>query len=344
MNRMKRNWIRKHVPMAIKMVALACSLVVLVTASVTLLVPLREVSPMKQQTQGEGDYHYPEVVEVGTNDVSVSVEVPVSDTNSPDVFLMKADNGQVISENHGNERIYPASMTKIMTAILSIEETPNFQKKIRIPAEMFDVLYAENASRAGFEPGEAVTVEDLIYGVLLPSGAECCLTLANEIAGSEEEFVTLMNHKAQEIGMQNTHFSNSIGLHDENHYSTAADMAMLLRYALRSDTFRDVFTSNQYTTSPSNLHPKGLTFNSTLFRYLEDKTVTGGQLLGGKTGYTQEAGQCLASLADIEGEEYILVTAGAPGDQMTEQLHIDDAIKIFDRLGGELEEWSKERS
>jgi D-alanyl-D-alanine carboxypeptidase (penicillin-binding protein 5/6) len=235
-------------------------------------------------------------------------------------------------------------MTKIMTALIAIEEMPNFQKKIRIPGEMFDVLYAENASRAGFEPGEAVTVEDLIYGVLLPSGAECCLTLANEIAGSEQEFVNLMNKKAREIGMENTQFRNSIGLHDESHYSTASDMAKLLRYALKSSTFRNVFTSNQYTTSPSNFHPKGLTFNSTLFRYLENATVTGGQLLGGKTGYTQEAGQCLASLADIEGEEYILVTAGAPGDQMTEQLHIDDAIKIFDRLGEELEEWGKERS
>jgi len=328
----RKNKIKQRITTAMTSIAVVVGVLLLTLMCIQLIVPrLGHAEDNVTNSKAQS------AVEAGTNDVQEKqINITISDINSPDALLMKAGSGEVISENHGNERIYPASMTKIMTAILAIEKVPDLQKKIEIRTEMFDSLYAENASRAGFEPGESATAEDLIYGVLLPSGAECCLTLANEITGSEEAFVDLMNAKAQKIGMENTHFCNSTGLHDENHYSTAADMATLLRYALKSEMFRSVFTSSRHTTAASNLHPEGFTFNSTLFKYLDDTTVTGGQLLGGKTGYTQEAGQCLASLATIDGEEYILVTAGAPGDAMTEQLHIDDAIKIFDRLGKEL--------
>lgn len=328
----RKNKIKQRITTAMTSIAVVVGVLLLTLMCIQLIVPR-----LGHAEDNMTDSKAQSAVEAGTNDVQEKqINITISDINSPDALLMKAGSGEVISENHGNERIYPASMTKIMTAILAIEKVPDLQKKIEIRSEMFDSLYVQNASRAGFEPGESATAEDLIYGVLLPSGAECCLTLANEITGSEESFVDLMNEKAQKIGMENTHFCNSTGLHDENHYSTAADMATLLRYALKSEMFRSVFTSSRHTTAASNIHPEGFTFNSTLFKYLDDTTVTGGQLLGGKTGYTQEAGQCLASLATIDGEEYILVTAGAPGDTMTEQLHIDDAIKIFDRLGEEL--------
>lgn len=329
----RNNRIKKRIATAMTSMAIVLAVLLFTVVCLELIIPRIGHAGSKNPTNSEVE----NTVETGTSEVnSRQIDITINDINSPDALLMKADSGEVISENRGNERIYPASMTKIMTAVLAIEKTPDLQKEIEIPVEMFDSLYAENASRAGFEPGESATAEDLIYGVMLPSGAECCLSLANEIAGSEEAFVDLMNAKAQAIGMENTHFCNSTGLHEENHYTTAADMATLLRYALKSAMFRNVFTSSQHTTAATDLHPEGFTFDSTLFKYLEDATVTGGQVIGGKTGYTQEAGQCLASLATIGGEEYILVTAGASGDHMTEQLHIDDAIKVFDRLGEEL--------
>ena len=187
----------------------------------------------------------------------------------------------------------------------------------------------------GFAPEEAVGL-DLLYGVLLPSGAECCLTFADRIAGSEEDFVDMMNEKAKELGMEHTHFTNSTGLQDEDHYSTVRDISVLLRYALAGDTFRQVFTSSSYSTNPSACHPEGFTFYSTMFQEMNSAAVTDGEILGGKTGYTKEAGLCLASLAVIGQKEYILITAHARGDHETRQYHVEDAVKVYTQLGKQL--------
>ena len=179
---------------------------------------------------------------------------------------------------------------------------------------------------------ETVRAEELLYGALLPSGAECCLALADTISGSEEAFVELMNKKAAKIGMVNTHFKDTTGLHDPEHYSTVYDMAVLLKYCIRNKTFRKIIESPWRYTGATNYHPDGITFYSTLFRNLPDPYVTGGRILGGKTGYTDAAGLCLASYAEIGGREYILVTAGAPGGS-GEPLHVQDAVTIYSRLG-----------
>ena len=197
---------------------------------------------------------------------------------------------------------------------------------------MFAGLYEQDATQAGFQPGETVRAIDLIYGVLLPSGAECCIALADHISGSEEAFVELMNEKAAKIGMKNTHFCDSTGLHNPEHYSTVLDMAVLLKYALKNDTFREVIEAPRHSTGVTNIHPDGITYYSTMFKSLPSTAVTGGEIKGGKTGYTSEAGLCLASFAEIEGREYILVTAGAPGEAGTAR-HVQDAEEIYNRLG-----------
>lgn len=175
-------------------------------------------------------------------------------------------------------------------------------------------------------------VRDLVYGVMLPSGAECCLALADEASGSEEAFVEKMNKKAKSIGMKDTHFMDCTGLHDPEHYSTAYDIALLLKYALHNDTFREVAESHFHSTPATNVHPDGITYYSTMFKNMSDTSVTGGEILGGKTGYTSEAGHCLASFAQIYDREYILVTAGAAADA-TGVPHILDAKTIYNRLG-----------
>lgn len=259
-------------------------------------------------------------------------ELDVTGVNSSNVVLMDVKSGAVIGDLNGKEQIYPASMTKIMTAIVALEAFSDLDHEITLSENIFYALDGQDATQAGFQPGESVRVRDLVYGVMLPSGAECCLALADEVSGSEEAFVAKMNQKAKSIGMKNTNFMNSTGLHDSEHYSTAYDMALLLKYALHNDAFRDVIESHFHSTPATNVHPDGITYYSTMFKNMSDTSVTGGEILGGKTGYTSEAGHCLASFAQIYDREYILVTAGAAADA-TGVPHILDAKTIYNRLG-----------
>lgn len=174
---------------------------------------------------------------------SLSFNLAKEDLYSANAILVRAKTGEVLLDKGSTEQIYPASMTKIMTAIVILEKIPDLQVSVRLSEEMFDELYRQEASMAGFLPGETVTARDLLYGVLLPSGAECCTGLADYVAGSEEAFAELMNQKAAELGMTGTHFVNASGLHDPDHYTTAADIEKLLEYALQNDTFREIASS-----------------------------------------------------------------------------------------------------
>lgn len=245
------------------------------------------------------------------------------------VLLVRLKDGQVVFEKNSQERMYPASLTKIMTAFVVLDSYSDLDMLMTVPAEIFDRLYAENASVAGFSPYEEVTVRDLLYGVMLPSGADASLTLAMNIAGSEEAFVEKMNQMAAKLGMTSTNFTNVCGLHDDNLYTTAQDMAVLLEIALNNSTFREIFTTATYTTAPTNINAEGIVFFSTMFAKMETNVFDGGQITGGKTGYTPEAGLCLASVAQVNGEEYILITCGAEGNHYTEQFNITDAINIY---------------
>ena len=259
-------------------------------------------------------------------------ELDVSGVNSSNVVLMDVKSGKVIGEMKGEERIYPASMTKIMTAIVALEAFSDLDREITLSEDIFYALDGQDATQAGFQPGESVRIRDLVYGVILPSGAECCLALADEVSGSEAAFVEKMNVKAKSIGLKNTHFMDCTGLHDPEHYSTVYDIALLLKYALHNDTFRDVIESHFHSTPGTNVHPDGITYYSTMFKNMSDTSVVGGEILGGKTGYTSEAGHCLASFAQIYDREYILVTAGAAADA-TGIPHIQDAKTLYNRLG-----------
>ncbi len=184
---------------------------------------------------------------------------------------------------------------------------------------------------AGFLRDEDVPVRELLYGTLLSSGAEATQALAIEVAGSEKKFVKLMNLEAEKLGMTKTKFKNATGLHQRNHNSTVNDMAHLLKLALKNETFYEVFTSKERFYS-GGYHPEGLYLASTLFSHLPATPAISGEINGGKTGYTEEAGQCLASLATINGHRYLLVTAGASGTPLTEARHIEDALTVYGRL------------
>ena len=273
----------------------------------------------------------------GESMFSSSDEIPEGNINlntlySPYAVLVDMESGNVLAEQNSTERMYPASLTKIMTALIAIEETEDMEQTTTLPSDIFPSLYEENASLAGFQPGETVTWKDLLYGVMLPSGAECCLTFARQIAGSEGAFVDLMNKKAEELGMNDTHFANATGLQDKKHYSTVRDIAVLLRYALENETFRQVFTARRYSVPPTAYHSEGFTFYNTMFQAMDNAGISDDDILGGKTGYTEKAGLCLASLAEINDREYILVTAKADGSHYTEPYHVMDAENVYGQI------------
>ena len=265
--------------------------------------------------------------------------VPVITTEeliSVNAYMIRPEDQKVLFDEAGDTHIYPASMTKMMTAILAIENL-DMSAPHTIVSNEVDQAYMSDATMAGFAVGETVPMEDLLYGVLLPSGAECCYALASEVVGQEWDyeapFAEMMNEKAKEIGMTNTHFSNCTGLQSEDHWSTCQDMAKLLEYGLKNELFRKVISAHTYTTSSTPYHENGINLMSTLFASTGNSILENGtSIMGGKTGYTDEAGHCLASYASTENEtEYILVTAGAYSD-VYDYTNIADAKYIYGQL------------
>lgn len=256
----------------------------------------------------------------------------ISSLYSPYAILVEQNSGRILYQKNAYTRAYPASLTKMMTAFISINRLHNLQEKITLPDSLFEHLQDSDASMAGFKPGERVRLIDLLYGTMLPSGADAANGLARAVAGSEPAFVRLMNAEANKIGMTHTHFTNCTGLQNNDHYSTASDLALLMRHALRSATFRKLITASQYKVEPTNAHPQGLLLQSTLNVDARTFGLNRNCILGGKTGYTEEAGLCLASIARIRGRDYILVTLDASGSRQTAPRDIEDAIHVYESI------------
>lgn len=273
----------------------------------------------------------------GSGGKAPQVSVDLEMLDSPHAALIDVQTGTVIGSKSGDTVIYPASMTKIMTVLIAIESIRDLDQTVTMSYDYYETLYQRDASRAGFEPGEEAKLRDLLYGALLPSGAECCMELAIQSSGSEDAFVDLMNEKVSKLGLTQTHFANCTGLHAEDQVTTPMEMAKILRAALENKTFYDVFTTKSYTVGATDVHPDGFTFQSSMFKNMNNSTVIGGEILGGKTGYTDEAGYCLASMAGVGGCEYILVTAGWAADPRTDLYHINDAFLAYNALGRALE-------
>ncbi len=269
----------------------------------------------------------------GKADNSFLVQQLGRELSSTNAILIDLASEEVIAEKLPDEKVYPASMTKVMTAVVVLEHFADLTVQIEMPADMYTYLREQNASVAGFLPGEKVQIIDLLYGVLLPSGADACLSLARAVSGSEAEFAKDMTEKAKELGAVNTNFVNSTGLHDDNHYTTVRDMAKIVRYALENDAFRTVFTAEYHTTAPTNKHSNGLEMNSTVFSAIRRTGLDNNYILGGKTGYTGEACLCLASLGKKGGREYILVTVGAGTSTSSKGTHhVKDALYVFNNV------------
>jgi D-alanyl-D-alanine carboxypeptidase (penicillin-binding protein 5/6) len=245
-------------------------------------------------------------------------------------ILANSDTGVVLLKKNADIRIYPASLTKIMTVLMALERRNELPESIVLDPALFMPLYDAGSTMAGFLPGEEVGTVDLIYGALLQSGGECSAALARAIAGSEENFAVMMNARAREFGMFDTHFTNSTGLHDPEHYSTARDMAKLLIFALENEDFEEAFRTARYDVAPSNLRRSSMTLKGNMFARIRTVEFKGGRILGGKTGWTEEAGQCLASLAEKNGNRYIFVSVGNGVEPNGASYNFEDALNVYE--------------
>ena len=246
-------------------------------------------------------------------------------------LLVDVDNNTILAGSNYDKKIYPASLTKVMTLIVAMENAPEEEVKYKFTNKVLTPLKDDNAQRVGFESGETVTFDDLVYGTILISGADATVGLANVIAGSEDEFVKLMNKKAEELGLEGTHFTNASGLHNEEHYSTLKDMAVIMEYALSQEKCRRVLTTSTYTTSKTEYHPDGIEMYSIVSTrmqgYWVDCDRDGGKdadVLGGKTGFTDEAGYAIELIVSYNNHTYLCVTTKS-SEEMTA---LEDNIAI----------------
>ena len=229
------------------------------------------------------------------------------------LLLQSLDDGSVIFSRGETRRTAPASITKIMTAILALEHCTDFDEIVETPAYCLELLYGTNSSNAGIRIGEKLTVEQLLYCLLLNSANEAALVLADWVAGSQEAFVEMMNAKARELGCEDTHYTNAHGLDDEEHYTTAADIAKIASYALGKEfkgaaMFEKIIATVTCELPANNKHDAARTLlntNRMLNKYYPDYYSP--YVTGVKTGSTPAAGDCVVARASRGGYNYLCV-------------------------------------
>ena len=210
-----------------------------------------------------------------------------------------------------------ASLTKMMTTLVAIEEIDNLDKIVTIKERDFEGTVGY--SKAGFKVGDKVTYRDLLYGIILPSGADAVNAVVNNTLGYDK-FIKKMNETAKKIGMNDTSYANPVGKDDENNYSTSSDLAKLLKYALKNETFKTIFTTKSYKTS------NGINLESTVNSY--KNILNTDEIKGAKSGFTKDAGRCLASITTLNNVDYLLVVINSSTTNPYNA--VKDTITIYD--------------
>lgn len=247
------------------------------------------------------------------------------ETLSPGVILMEESTGTILYEKNMDEAHYPASITKIMTTLLALENG-NLSDMVTFSDDAINNTEGSGIAR---DYGEQMTLEQCLYGVMLESANECAYAVAEHVGGTVENFVDMMNAKAKELGCTNTHFANPHGLQDENHYTTAHDMALIAQAAYQNETFRIIIGTKMYTIPPTNKHAEETvlrnhhdmlcTYHNANRKYLYPYCV------GGKTGYTATANSTLVTYAEKDGMTLICVVM----DTQSPNQFID-TVNLFD--------------
>lgn len=238
--------------------------------------------------------------------------------DSPSAIVFNRNTGKILYEKNAHEKKYPASTTKIMTAILTLENC-NLDDKATVSTQA-TILPAGYIS-ANLKPGEVLTIDELLHLLLIISSNDAANVLAEHIAGSVNNFANMMNNKAKEIGCLNTHFVNANGAHNINHYSTAYDLCLIANYAMNNDVFRQLVSTSSYTVPATNKYQERELFNTNLLiqknnKKTKTKNIYYYELATGiKTGYTDFAKNCLVASAKKDDVEFISVVLGASSSE-----------------------------
>lgn len=268
---------------------------------------------------------------------SGSAILDAMDVDATAAILVDPDSGEILYEKNAHEKRYPASITKVMTCLLTLEAVDRGELSLEQVVTASENIYTgigENASTADIKVGEQVRIIDLLYAALIPSANEACNIMAEAVSGDVASFVELMNRRAGELGMEGTHFANAHGYHDDDHYTTAYDMYLITRAALENETFREIVgTSYYYAGEDQNGNP--LHWNTTNYLITPGSTYYYEYATGVKTGTTDEAGRCLVSTAEHNGYHYMLVLMGAPiydsnGETLEENMAFRQTIDLYD--------------
>lgn len=248
--------------------------------------------------------------------------VDALELNSKYAVLYNLEDNTILYEKQKDKKTSIASLTKIMTTLVAIENIDNYNEEVIIKKEMFESLDGTGAYVMGLKDGMRVTYDDLLYGMFLTSGADATVAIAQKTAGSEEDFVKLMNKKVKELGLKNTNFTNPVGLDDEMHYSTVNEVAIILKEALKNKKFKEVFTTKSYTFKNEEL-----TITNSLHKLAKRLDVDDSYIIGSKTGYTGNAGHALASVSiDKKNNiKYLLVTTNAESNPA----YLEDATNTY---------------
>lgn len=264
---------------------------------------------------------------VETDDTAYIYAEEVMSTNA---VLIREDTNEIAAVKGAYERISPASMTKVLTVLVAAEHigADELDNPFTMTLDITDYAYVNDCSSVGFLENEVVTLRDLFYGTVLPSGGDAAVGLATYVAGSHEAFVDMMNDKLEELGLSKTaHFTNCVGLYDEDHYCTVYDMAVIMKAAVQNEMCREFLSLHTYTTTATEQHPEGITISNWFLRKIEDKD-TGGEVICAKTGYVNESKSCAVSYATCaDGNPYICVTTGAHSGWRC----IYDHVEIYNR-------------
>ncbi len=265
-----------------------------------------------------------EPLNVTPDDATVGVSDEVV---SEYVILVSLSENRVTAARNCSKLMYPASMTKVLTVYtaadhLSSDDALNDTFEITREIEAFS--YENGCSNVGFSPGEVVTVRDLFYGTILPSGADAAMGLAEYTAGTQEAFVDMMNEELEKLGISGTtHFTNCVGIYNDDHYSTAADMAVIMNAAMKNPICREVLSRHTWTMAPTEFHPDGITVSNWFLRRIEDKQQTG-TVIGAKTGFVNQSRNCAVSYAESDdGEPFICVTGSSSSSWRCIYDHVD---------------------
>ncbi len=254
-------------------------------------------------------------------------------TYSPYCILMEASTGKIIYEKDAHAKVPPASTTKIMTAILTLENCALTDTATVSHNAIYSVPVGY--THASLVEGEVLTIDQLLHILLIPSANDAANVLAEHIAGSVESFATMMNTKALELGMQDTNFVNPNGVQNENHYSSAYDLALLGRYAMQNETFRKIVSTTKYTLPATNQYDKSDRYFKTTNELLvpdERDSVDNyyyPYTTGIKTGYTNAAKNCIVASSKKDGVEYIVVILGADKTENGLSGRYLDCINLF---------------